>query len=98
MRTILSGEGQGIGVGPRDRAFNRRITRRHNRGRKCRWRRCKVLLYSSDEARTSGMTVANALVFVVDDDASVRKGVARLWRCAGDTSEGHDRESHFSTP
>jgi hypothetical protein len=41
----------------RDRAFNRRITRRHNRGRKCRGRRCGVLLCSSGEAQTFGMTV-----------------------------------------
>ena len=32
LRPLLYNEGQGIRDGPRDRAFNRRITRRHNRG------------------------------------------------------------------
>src|SRR5216117_2607767 len=41
------------------------------------------------------MTVANALVFVIDDDASVRKGVARLLRSAGYTSEAFESASDF---
>lgn len=41
------------------------------------------------------MTVPNALVFVIDDDASVRKGVSRLLRSAGYKSEAFESASDF---
>jgi FixJ family two-component response regulator len=41
------------------------------------------------------MTVANALVFVIDDDASVRKGVSRLLRSARYKSESFESASDF---
>ena len=41
------------------------------------------------------MTVANALVFVIDDDASVRKGVSRLLRSARYKSEAFESASDF---
>ena len=41
------------------------------------------------------MTVPNALVFVIDDDASVRKGVSRLLRSAGYKSEAFESASAF---
>src|SRR5205809_4269478 len=41
------------------------------------------------------MTVANALVFLIDDDASVRKGVSRLLRSAGYKSEAFESASDF---
>ena len=41
------------------------------------------------------MTVANALVFVIDDDASVRKGVSRLLRSARYKSEAFESASYF---
>jgi RNA polymerase sigma factor (sigma-70 family) len=41
------------------------------------------------------MTVPNALVFVIDDDASVRKGVSRLLRSAAYNSEAFDSASDF---
>ena len=41
------------------------------------------------------MTLANALVFVIDDDASVRKGVSRLLRSARYKSEAFESASDF---
>jgi FixJ family two-component response regulator len=41
------------------------------------------------------MNVPNALVFVIDDDASVRKGVSRLLRSAGYKSEAFESASDF---
>jgi FixJ family two-component response regulator len=41
------------------------------------------------------MTVPNALVFVIDDDVSVRKGVSRLLRSAGYKSEAFESASDF---
>jgi FixJ family two-component response regulator len=41
------------------------------------------------------MTVPNVLVFVIDDDASVRKGVSRLLRSAGYKSEVFGSASDF---
>ncbi len=41
------------------------------------------------------MTVPSALVFVIDDDASVRKGVSRLLRSAGYRSEAFESASDF---
>jgi len=41
------------------------------------------------------MTVANALVFVIDDDASVRKGVSRLLRSARYKSEAFESALDF---
>jgi len=41
------------------------------------------------------MTVPNALVFVIDDDASVRKGVSRLLRSARYKSEAFESASAF---
>jgi FixJ family two-component response regulator len=41
------------------------------------------------------MTVPNALVFVIDDDASVRKGVLRLLRSAGYKGEAFESASDF---
>jgi FixJ family two-component response regulator len=41
------------------------------------------------------MRVPNALVFVIDDDASVRKGVSRLLRSAGYKSEAFESASDF---
>jgi RNA polymerase sigma factor (sigma-70 family) len=41
------------------------------------------------------MTAPNALVFVIDDDASVRKGVSRLLRSAGYKSEAFESASQF---
>ena len=41
------------------------------------------------------MTAPNALVFLIDDDASVRKGVSRLLRSAGYKSESFESASDF---
>src|SRR5712691_2426977 len=41
------------------------------------------------------MTIPNSLLFVIDDDASVRKGVARLLRSAGYKSEIFESASDF---
>jgi FixJ family two-component response regulator len=41
------------------------------------------------------MTGPNALVFLIDDDASVRKGVSRLLRSAGYKSESFESASDF---
>jgi FixJ family two-component response regulator len=41
------------------------------------------------------MAAANALVFLIDDDASVRKGVSRLLRSAGYKSETFESASGF---
>src|SRR5947199_9880062 len=41
------------------------------------------------------MTPSNALVFLIDDDASVRKGVSRLLRSAGYKSESFESASDF---
>ena len=41
------------------------------------------------------MTAPNALVFLIDDDASVRKGVSRLLRSAGYKSEAFESASDF---
>jgi FixJ family two-component response regulator len=41
------------------------------------------------------MTIPNSLVFVVDDDASVRKGLTRLLRSAGYKSEIFESASDF---
>ena len=41
------------------------------------------------------MTPSNSLVFLIDDDASVRKGVARLLRSAGYKSEIFESASDF---
>ena len=43
------------------------------------------------------MIPANSLVFLIDDDASVRKGVARLLRSAGHKSELFESASDFLT-
>jgi FixJ family two-component response regulator len=43
------------------------------------------------------MTIAESLVFVIDDDASVRKDVARLLRAAGHESEIFASASDFLT-
>src|SRR5881394_3278046 len=43
------------------------------------------------------MTTAESLVFLIDDDASVRKGVARLLRAAGYESEIFASASDFLT-
>ena len=43
------------------------------------------------------MTAPNALVFLIDDDASVRKGVSRLLRSAGYKSEAFESASDFLT-
>jgi len=41
------------------------------------------------------MTAPNALVFLIDDDASVRKGVSRLLRSAGYKSESFESAADF---
>src|SRR2546423_5349527 len=41
------------------------------------------------------MTAPNALVFLIDDDASVRKGVSRLLRSAGHKSESYESAADF---
>src|SRR5947199_5066548 len=41
------------------------------------------------------MTPSNALVFLIDDDASVRKGVSRLLRSAGHKSESYKSAADF---
>ncbi len=41
------------------------------------------------------MTTSNALVFLIDDDPSVRKGVSRLLRSAGYESETFESASEF---
>ena len=41
------------------------------------------------------MTPANSLVFLIDDDASVRRGVSRLLRSAGYKSESYGSASDF---
>ena len=43
------------------------------------------------------MIPSNSLVFLIDDDASIRKGVSRLLRSAGYTSEAFDSASDFLT-
>jgi FixJ family two-component response regulator len=43
------------------------------------------------------MTIPNSLVFVIDDDASVRKGLTRLLRSAGYKSEIFEAASDFLT-
>jgi FixJ family two-component response regulator len=41
------------------------------------------------------MSPANSLVFLIDDDASVRRGVSRLLRSAGYNNEAFDSASDF---
>jgi len=43
------------------------------------------------------MTIPNSLLFVIDDDASVRKGLTRLLRSAGYKSEIFESASDFLT-
>ena len=43
------------------------------------------------------MIPSNSLVFLIDDDASVRKGVLRLLRSAGYKSEAFESASNFLT-
>src|SRR4029453_9276074 len=43
------------------------------------------------------MIPSNSLVFLIDDDASVRKGVLRLLRSAGYNSEAFESASNFLT-
>jgi FixJ family two-component response regulator len=45
----------------------------------------------------SAMTLPNRLVFAIDDDASVRKGVRRLLRSAGYEAEVFDSAANFLT-
>src|SRR5438046_10300874 len=43
------------------------------------------------------MIPANSIVFLIDDDASIRKGVSRLLRSAGYKSEAFESASDFLT-
>src|ERR1041385_4637801 len=57
--------------------------------------RSAFFLYSAGKPGRSKMTFQNPLVFVIDDDESVRKGLKRLLRSANYESEVFESASRF---
>ena len=78
---------EGLGHGPADRALDRRGAWRQDRGPERRRGRRTIPLRNSRHQGGGEMIPPESMVFVIDDDAAVRKGLKRLFTAADYASE-----------
>ncbi len=77
------------------RALHHRRTRRNHCRRKCRWRGSPFLFSSANQRGNSRMMTPTAVVFVIDDDESMRKSLERLLDAAHYKTELFKSASEF---
>ncbi len=83
LRTLFHDEGARARHGAFDLPFDRRGARRGDPGGERRGRRRSVPLRISGGGESSGVSPPGAVVFVVDDDPSMLRALARLLKASG---------------